>query len=380
MPGRSVDSTARSQSLDLLRAAAVFLVMCAHVPGHAGGGLHGPVAILQRGGWAGVDLFFVLSGFLISGLLFKEHSTRGEVSFARFFIRRSFKIFPAYYVMLFGTLTAYACFAGFRTLPSLLVMALPWLVYLQDYLALPLTVFWQHTWSLAVEEQFYVLLPLLLILLSRAGGRNSRDPFKAIPLVFLFLAAGCLAMRASIAGIPFDPVLHQRPLHLRVDSLFFGVLLRYFEHYHASRYAAVVGRYRRPLLAAGAALFLPPFFLDLASSPFIHTAGYSLLYLGGGAIVAAVAHDSPSPRAAPRAAAFIGARSYSIYLWHYPLFVVFDHLNEWAGLHLGLAALTALYFAASIGLGVALSDAIELPLLRLRNRLYPSRSMISRIT
>src|ERR1041385_5057357 len=84
----------RNPQLDLLRGIAVLMVIACHYPySH----------FLEKIGWAGVDLFFVLSGFLISGLLFTDWKSTGTISLSRFFIRRGFKIYPAFYVFLFVT-------------------------------------------------------------------------------------------------------------------------------------------------------------------------------------------------------------------------------------------------------------------------------------
>src|ERR1051326_6606848 len=85
----------RNQSLDVLRALAVFLTM----------GIHFPVfATLHRAGWIGVDLFFVLSGYLISGLLFQEFHDTGGIRIGRFILRRGFKIWPPFYALILGTM------------------------------------------------------------------------------------------------------------------------------------------------------------------------------------------------------------------------------------------------------------------------------------
>src|SRR5437899_380470 len=94
-------TTQRLAALDTLRGIAVLLVLCRHMPlAKLPGWLLGPLEILQRGGWAGVDLFFVLSGFLVSSILFREWQQSGEMKAGRFLARRAFKIYPAFYVML----------------------------------------------------------------------------------------------------------------------------------------------------------------------------------------------------------------------------------------------------------------------------------------
>jgi len=96
----------RNLGLDLLRLLAVSLVMFRHLPGDVG--RTAELAILFRGGWIGVDLFFVLSGFLISGLLFREHQKTGRLDVVHFLIRRGFKIYPVFWAMLAVTIMVLA--------------------------------------------------------------------------------------------------------------------------------------------------------------------------------------------------------------------------------------------------------------------------------
>ena len=134
-------------------------------------------AVVQRFGsspglnihfWMGVDLFFVLSGFLVSGLLFSEYRNRGELRPWRFLARRGFKIYPGFYILL---LASWLLFARFVPHINFLYEAL----FVQNYLARV----WNHTWSLAVEEHFYIGLTILLWGLARfRGGKN---PFNALP-------------------------------------------------------------------------------------------------------------------------------------------------------------------------------------------------------
>jgi len=121
---------------------------------------HGNTQIfLKDVGWAGVDLFFVLSGFLISGLLFLEYKKRGSIDFKRFFIRRGLKLYLAFYVLLattFAVQHALHRLSGFDNYRHEII-------YLQNYLP----GIWDHMWTLAVEEHFYILLPVFLLVLIR---------------------------------------------------------------------------------------------------------------------------------------------------------------------------------------------------------------------
>jgi peptidoglycan/LPS O-acetylase OafA/YrhL len=128
----------RSQTLDILRGVAVLLVFTRHVNGL-------PFSTL---GWIGVDLFFVLSGFLVSGLLFQEYLELGTVKPGTFLLRRAFKIYPQFYFFLAATVAALlATGQSFATINLFAEAA-----FFQNYHA----GFWTHTWSLAVEEHFYL--------------------------------------------------------------------------------------------------------------------------------------------------------------------------------------------------------------------------------
>jgi len=182
----------RSRQLDFLRCLAVTLVIGRH---------YDILALWHRVGWTGVDLFFVLSGFLISGLLFGEYRSHGRIRVGRFLIRRGFKIYPAFYVFIAWSLGCYA----------LLGKSIPWgkfvaeTVFVQNYLP----GVWTHTWSLAVEEHFYFALPLVLLALVRIG-RNAADPFRSIPWIYAAVAAVCFVLRMidlGAAGLRSDAVI-----------------------------------------------------------------------------------------------------------------------------------------------------------------------------
>ena len=96
------DPSGRMLALDVLRGLAVLLVIVWHWPGK-GAGL-GPLGAVSHVGWTGVDLFFVLSGYLISGLLFKEWDRTGSIVLRRFWLRRGFKIWPAYFAAFGGAM------------------------------------------------------------------------------------------------------------------------------------------------------------------------------------------------------------------------------------------------------------------------------------
>src|SRR5262245_6491508 len=143
----------RSKSLDLLRAVAVLLVLGRHMdvcPKETNLFFHYVTYYLSQGGWIGVDLFFVLSGFLVSGLLFKEYKRYSTVSIKNFLIRRGLKIYPAFYFLILCTILISLKWHVHFTISS----CLGELFFLQNYLG----ALWAHTWSLAIEEHFYLFL------------------------------------------------------------------------------------------------------------------------------------------------------------------------------------------------------------------------------
>jgi peptidoglycan/LPS O-acetylase OafA/YrhL len=364
-PAETGPPAGRLQRLDVLRAIAVVLVMGRH--------LHSYDMLVQMG-WTGVDLFFVLSGFLVSGLLFAEYKARGALDVRRFFIRRGFKIYPAFYVMITATLLWRAPLGA----PSVTAAWKPEVFFYQNYVP----GLWAHTWSLAVEEHFYILLPLTLLILCRRSP-GSPDPFRAIPVLWVPVALGSLVLRIiTTYTLPYDYFTHLFPTHLRLDGLYFGAVIGYLHHFRPDVLPRLVGSGRRQLgIAVASAACLVPCFLWLVEGPFMSTIGLTLLYLGFGGVLVLALHAPlvalggwRVTRGVTTALAYAGRHSYSIYLWHVPvLYWVIARLG--GPLHLARHANRrfVLYVVLCTIVGIALAWAIEMPSLRARNRLFPGR-------
>jgi len=357
--------------LDALRALAVLLVIGRHlrIPYSLspGSGTRIFAELWQRGGWIGVDLFFVLSGFLVSGLLFREHQQHGRVSLGRFFVRRGLKIYPAFYAFLAATLALRLAWGRYPEWSQVLSE----LFFVQNYVH----GVWNHTWSLAVEEHFYILLPLLLLFLLRHS-RARRDPFTALPLICAVLMGGLLVLRIQNAiAVPYEHASHLFPTHLRIDSLMFGVLLSYWFHYHRDQFRGFVMRRRAVLATLGVALLVPPFLMELPASVGLHTVGLTGLALGSGLLLATALHAPDGLQRLLKPFARIGAYSYSIYLWHLP---VLGYWLTWVegvlGTRLPWWPRTILGVSACIAFGVGVSQLIEYRVLRFRDRHFPSNS------
>jgi peptidoglycan/LPS O-acetylase OafA/YrhL len=385
----------RLLQLDILRGIAILLVLGRHpaVGPDEAGALGFVARPWYRFGWTGVDLFFVLSGFLIGGLLFRELRERGRVDIRRFLIRRGFKIWPSYYLYLAFALcwlavVAPAVGAGRGGAPTARAIGrafLPSLLNVQNYAARMPRI---HLWSLAVEEHFYLALPLVLWgLTPGVRGRDRRGtPVAGIPVFLVGVILACTAWRCLAVPGPFSYPTHHFPTHLRVDGLAFGVLLAYLHAYYPSWWGLLVRR-RGLLLAAGLALIAPMAALALETTPAVPALGFTCLYLGYGAILAAfVASPSGSGRAGrlmqsrpARAMAWMGFYSYPIYLWHIDLAsnpaTLIARLGPLEGVSRALrwSASMTIYVALAVAAGVVMGRLVERPALRLRDRLFPDR-------
>jgi peptidoglycan/LPS O-acetylase OafA/YrhL len=363
----------RNKRLDILRCVAVLAVMFRHTE---------ISALLRRVGWIGVDLFFVLSGFLISGLLFSEYKKRRTISLKRFYIRRGLKIYPAFYVFLFLTgLVSYFIFHKTAT-PAYYFHDVFFIMNYEHGV-------WDHTWSLGVEEHFYIFLPIFLLVVARYSS-NRRDPFRILPWTTLAVGLLCIVSRAISVdfGTPNFKMAYIAS-HNRMDALFFGVLLGYFYHFRPSMLEGLM-RPRINCMVIGA---LSAFLLSFAyffpleeQSNLFSTIGYTFIYLGfGGVLLLALYVHGILPRGIAWVAervgsafAFIGVYSYSIYLWHGPADAWFPGLMR-RTIHFptSRAGVFAAYFISSLAIGIVMSRLIEYPILHLRDRLFPQGQVVA---
>jgi peptidoglycan/LPS O-acetylase OafA/YrhL len=218
-------SVTRLPQLDLLRGIAVLLVIARHLPfGYSYAGQLAPsVKIAFDFGWTGVDLFFVLSGFLVGGLLFKEWQRRSALDIRRFLIRRAFKIWPAYFIYVIAMGILYIWDGSLGPPRQLLTLIFPNLLHLQSYVLTPLP----HTWSLSVEEHFYLALPLVLLFVANRR-HERRHALKAMLsigaciLILLFGAHYALRSFLPLQSLPTNMQPYVRP-YLLPEFLWFVV-------------------------------------------------------------------------------------------------------------------------------------------------------------
>ncbi|RKN15287.1 acyltransferase [Micromonospora musae] len=313
-----------------LRALAVVLVLA----GHAG-------QQLVPGGFVGVDVFFVISGFLITGLLVSEVNKTGRLSLSGFYARRAKRLLPAAVVVLVATLVLTFAFlprtrwsaTGWDVVSSGLYV-MNWRLAEQsvDYLAAnraPSVL--QHFWSLGVEEQFYLVWPLLLVAALWLGRRRyARTSFMVAALALVAVPS----FAWSVWLTSDNPARAYFVTTTRMWELALGGFVALL--------AAYLHRLPRPAAAAlawsGLVAIVASAFLLSDSSAF---PGYLALIptLGTAAVIAggpAAGNAGPAVLLAVRPVCAVGAISYSLYLWHWPLLVVaearFGELTASAGL------------------------------------------------
>ena len=339
----------REMELDFIRGIAILLVMDFHSPGSPLRPVFLWLGFQDHIGWIGVDIFFVLSGFLVGGLLMKEWKVRKRIDGNRFLVRRGFKIWPQYYLFLLFTL-----FSGHRSL------ALLWgnLLNIQNYVGGI-----SHTWSLAVEEHCYLLLTLCMVI---AGRRRA-----SVRAVFYFFLTICLLeipLRYWMEAAGHPVFL---PTHSRLDSIGYGVLLAMLFHFAPDRFDRLRGR---PCILGLCAL------LCLVNLRFHNLPSFMIAEQHDAATLFAISvllllyRPLPAGRQHSllyRCIAWLGPYSYGIYLWHISTVGPCQALLRlFPG---GPVAHGIVIRVAEIAVGVLATRLCETPALHLRDRLFPRR-------
>jgi peptidoglycan/LPS O-acetylase OafA/YrhL len=349
----------RIHSLDFLRGLAVLLVLFRHLPNQETSSV---VSFIKTIGWTGVDLFFVLSGFLIAGLLFKDYDRHGKLNLKRFWLRRGLKIWPSYFLTYGLAMLATVIWTGDW---NLLLSRWPNYIFVQNYADHAKR--WTHSWSIAIEEHFYLLLPLVLLLLFR-------KKLTELPKVAFLVCVTVLLLRVMLWFFkgPTWPNFYY-PSHLRFDSLCFGVLISYVYHYQRELFVRI-GKWWPAFLAA-APLIVLAYVFPLERSAVSYTIGFTIFYLMfGGLVVAARMYPNFASTGPQRLLAWMGIYSYTIYLAHSVIYELpgISTLRIMAISRFGSAGDQLLFLGLSIATGVLISHAIERPFLRLRDKFFPA--------
>jgi peptidoglycan/LPS O-acetylase OafA/YrhL len=325
-------------AFDGVRALAVLAVVAYHC--------HIPMAL---GGLIGVDVFFVLSGFLITSILRAELDQTGDLSLGRFYWRRALRLWPPLLLMLAAyAIVAPVLFPDANVLPDVTLAAL----YLSDYAmafwVTPLEI--SHTWSLAVEEHFYLIWPLVILATARMRKRRL-----AVLLATGFVIATMWRVADTFIGVDWNRTYYR--FDTRLSGLILGGLVAVMPWRPSERQATWIGRVSVIVLAVSlftlrsrtpAPLLWGGLFVDLAA------AGLILSLVSGHATQFGRMLSGPW-------LVYLGTISYSVYLWHYPIArVLRDQLDP----TITFGIVTAL----SIAIAALSWEYVEKPLKTFRRR------------
>ncbi|MCE3229542.1 MAG: acyltransferase 3 [Bacteroidetes bacterium] len=366
----SSPSDKKLHGLDHLRALAIVLVFFYHYsvlfPHPKWMDTYG------RFGWIGVDLFFVLSGFLIANHLFEDVQNKKTVPLKQFYLKRFFRIVPAYITVVI----IYFSIPVFREWEALSPLW-KYLTFTQNLgLDLRHNRTFSHAWSLCIEEQFYLLFPLLLFAL--LAFKPGKKILFILPIVFLltffarFITWG--AVVEPLNGTPQFGVTWAKwiyyPTWCRLDGLIVGISIAAVFRF-LPKTKEYVQRFYLLFLFAGLAILTGAYYICEQQATFqASTFGFSLVALGFGCItVSALSPSSFMYKYHSRFTVFIATLSYSVYLLHKGLI----HLSQEFCEHYEMAEDSTIAFLLSIAGSLAGAGAlylvIEKPFLKLRRHL-----------
>lgn len=368
----------RSAALDGIRGIAIIGVLLTHASHYFGNpGIYKWLAPLVFG-WAGVDLFFGLSGYLITGILIRTRGSQNRAS--SFYARRALRIAPIYYITL-GVIFGVAVFLPWvnSVLPRPGWDRACYLFYLQNmpqlwHSHLPAYNILSHFWSLAVEEQFYLVWPLIVWTL----------PEK-------YVVRLCPILMAAAFGLRYWVVTHAHGIHFwwmlwtptrGAEALLAGSLLAIVTR----RY----GRVPKSLLAAFAlagfgvllaiAIVQRVEFVDTEAGPYMYTIGYTGINLLSVALIGSTRYAVPFLIPILRSSVLrtFGKYSYGVYVYHFPLVVLTDrYVQPWIGPSFqGFSPVRAIaviagLIAATMGVAWLSFRFVESPFLALKDRFSP---------
>ncbi|MDO3722579.1 acyltransferase [Marinobacter sp. chi1] len=329
----------RLASLDLLRSIAILLVLIAHIV--LGFGAPASLAPLQLGG-IGVDLFFVLSGWLLGGQLFSEAVHNDRINVLRFWYRRWMRTLPAYYAVL-----------GALSLQQLLTkeswaLPLDYLFFLQNYNQ-PLEIF-HVSWSLAVEEQFYLVI-------APAIGALWILPRKVrLAIVILVLVSPSLFRY-------LDLYTNTLQTHVRIDGCIAGVLLAYIRSQHTELWIRLCS-FSTPLFMISSTFFALYFIQRYFPMEWLSDPGIFERALIFSSWLLFAVNNSRSLIWKVWGSKYIATRSYSLYLLHPIAIAIFNKVDYAFGFSVYMVSV----FLLSLFMSEILYRTVELKFLRLRSR------------
>jgi peptidoglycan/LPS O-acetylase OafA/YrhL len=353
--------TERIKSFDSLRALAMMAVLLCHACG-----------TLFRGGWIGVDLFFALSGYLITSLLLSEYAATNTISLKKFYIKRTMRLLPPMLVLLIGANILWPL-SKLPVSSNQQLSTISAIFYSINLVKDNVVGNLSHIWSLSVEEQFYFIWPAVILVLLKFPRQKIIRSIIIMVIVLSVARIFIFNYRSALiwGNFSIDPY---RFTFCRLDCTLLGALLSFLLSDKASNDAEVFFTPKRML-------WMLPLAITMLTLVIVLLASDSPLWYNGGFLVtnalcifvvyAAIKYQS-NRVFGNRVLNWLGKRSYGIYLYHFPIFL---YLEQYRVMHNWQSSLviTVLRFAISIGVAALSYKYLEQPILNLRSQTRSKR-------
>jgi peptidoglycan/LPS O-acetylase OafA/YrhL len=360
----------RANGLDTLRAAAITLVFMSHYMSFVSG--TPTFGWGSRVGWTGVDLFFVLSGYLIANQIFAGLARGATLSLGSFYARRALRTLPVFWLVL-ALYFLFPAVMGGNPPPPL------WrfLTFTQN-LGLHSGTAFSHAWSLCVEEQFYLILPLVLVIGARYDFGRSQGWTLLSALLLVGMGSRVILWLDYGAGNGgYYPHIYYSTL-CRFDEFLPGIAVAMLKNFHRPFWERIT-RHGQRVLAIGAVATATLFYFEgrfynidgYGYTFFLTAAGYSLLAVTFAVLVtAALSPSSWLHRVRIPGAYHIALWSYSIYLSHKAVMMILNRLLQ--PFEVAPFVLAGVIAIASVLIGALLYRLVESPFMAIRDRRFPS--------
>ncbi|MEH7274737.1 acyltransferase family protein [Neobacillus vireti] len=369
----------RVLGLDIVRSTAIILVLICHSLGsfiipYLGDTMIGNVAnrlIMYPFGFLGVEIFFVLSGFLIGGILIKEVVERGSISnLLNFYVRRWFRTLPLYYLIVLFLIL----------FPTGENFSWQNLIFLQNFSKESLE-FNSVTWSLSIEEWFYLAIPpILLIFFSATNNKNKAKNFMIIccSIITLSLIFRIVALLIN-SDVNFDFGIRKQ-IFLRLDSIMFGVLFAGIKFYYTDFYDRLVRNRRRVITFALVGLAFCIMWTGFNNREVLNTSFFSrtiffnivsiacLLFLASFETV-----KTTSNKFIKKWITLLSTTSYGVYLIHFQVFLIAEKLINGGNLLIGIIT-CILSIVITFIISYFVYKYYEIPIMNIRDKFMPKTS------